>query len=390
MSTLDGHADERPVSPADAAHPSAARSGAPQLALPYTCGSRTAVASGMYRSISDTVPGGVGTTRASIVCKLAEHTPDSPHSGVVLEFVDRAGAVWAYWYDGSALEFTARDDCPTADACVLFVRHPGPCSPRINPRYKPDPFRLSRARTALDILHDPTGDWAMLQAASSTAALGIWDELTSSGRWTSMAECDQAALHRCLASTGSHLPPEPDGVAELAGGLSRLAELCDSVPGTVLAGGTEAAALDARLWALPEDWQVTVLGGQHQRIAPSPSFYTPEPEVPEPRPAFDAALARAEQQTARGKHPPRADADWPSWRQQWAALEDRKRGAETRRRLGRLPSGWRVDAVRRIQAGADALGAASVAADLNVLRIYGRYMGSWAGGEPRRPRLSPW
>ncbi|MGW2984124.1 hypothetical protein [Streptomyces goshikiensis] len=373
MTTPNDHADARP----------------PQLALPYTCGSRTAVTSGMYRSINDTAPGGVGTTRASIVCKLAEHTPDSAHSGVVLEFVDRPGAVWARWYDGSALEFAARDDCLT-DLCVLFARHPGPCSPRVSPRYAPDPSRMPRVRTALDILQDPTGARAMLQAASSTAALGIWDELTSSGRWTSMAECDQAALHRRLASTGSHLPPEPDGVAELADGLSRLAELCESVPGTVLAGGTEAAALDARLWALPEDWQVAVLGGQHQRIAPTPTFYNPEPEAPEPRLALDAALARAEQPSARGKHPPRADADWPSWRRQWAALEDMKRGAETRRRLGRLPNGWRVDAVRRIQVGADALRAASVGADLNVLRIYGRYMGSWAGGEPRRPRLSPW
>lgn len=373
MTTLNDHAGTRP----------------PQLALPYTCGSRTAVTYGMYRSISDTVPGGVGTTRASIVCKLAEHTPDSAHSGVVLEFVDRPGAVWAHWYDGSALEFTARDDCPTAHLCVLFARHPGPCSPRVNPRYKPDPSRLSRVRTALDILQDPTGDRARLQAASSTAALAIWDDLTSSGRWTSMAECDQAALDRRLASTGSHLPPEPDGVSELAGGLSRLAELCESVPGTVLAGGTQAAALDARLWALPEDWQVAVLGGQHQRIAPTPTFYNPEPEAPERRPAFDTALARAEQQTARGNLP-QAEADWPSWRQQQAAREDAERGTKTRRRLGRLPSGWRVDAVRRIQAGADALRAASVAADLNVLRIYGRYMGSWAGGEPRRPRLSPW
>ncbi|MGW7312245.1 hypothetical protein [Streptomyces sp. NPDC054865] len=361
--------------------------------LPFTCGSRAAVLSTMWRSIHDAVPGEPGTVRASVICELAEHPPAAPHGGVVLELGDGRGAVWASWSDGSAPKiFTARDDCPTAglQACVLFAGHPGLCSPHINPRYRADTDRLPRVRTALDTLKDPGGDRLARQAASGTAALGIWDELISSDRWTAMAECDQAALYRRLAGTGSHLSTTPEHVNEMVDGLSGLAGLCESPPGTVLAGGIEAAELTARLWALPKDWQTAVLGGQHQPSTPLPSYCRSEQEVSAPRPALDSAIAHAEQLAARGEGPPRLDADWPSWSRERFAFEDlRKRGTESRKRLGRLPYGWQVDAVRRIRGGVEAVSAASVGCDMNVLRIHGLYLGSWAGHEPCRPRRSP-
>ncbi|MFE3629481.1 hypothetical protein [Streptomyces goshikiensis] len=332
-----------------------------------------------------------------MVCELAEHMPDTPHGGVVLELGGGRGAVWARWSDGNVPEFAEMRDCPATDVqtpragCVMFARHPGPCSPRVDPRYKPDTSRLTRVRAALDVLRDRSGARTALQAASSTAALGIWDELTSSGRWASMAACDQAALYRRIANGGTHLSSVPERVAELANALAGLADLAEAPPGTVLAGGIEAAKLDARLRSLPADWQVAVLGDQHERVPTTPSFYNPEPAEPAPRPALDKALAHAEQRVADGEQPPQIDPDWPDWSRDRQVLHDLiKQGVEIARRLGRLPGGWRVDAVRRIQAGTDALRAASVAADMNVMRVHGIYMGSWAGQEPCRLRRRPW
>ncbi len=388
----------RDMNPAATDHPSHAPS-APQTVLPYTCGIRTPVTSGMYRSIHDAAPGCVGTVRASIVCELAEHTAASPHWGVVLEFADGGGAVWARWSDGSGPVFAQRDDCPAEDApaaearCVLFTEHPGPCSPDINPRYKADPARLPRAHTALRTLEKPgRHDRPTLQAASSTAALSIWDELTSSGRWTSMAECDQAALYQLIAGTGSHLSSNPENVTELASALTCLAGLCESPKGSLLAGVTEAVELDARLWKLPAAWQAIVLGGQYRRNTPTSRWYDTDPDDrPSRRASLGVALADAEERAARGGHPPEVEADWPIWSPRRTALEDlTRRGTETRKRLRNLPYGWRVDAVRRIRGGMNALHAASVGAEMNVMRIYGPYLGSWNGCEPRRHRRHPW
>ncbi|MGY3677400.1 hypothetical protein [Streptomyces sp. TE33382] len=368
-----------------------------QGVLPRTCGSRTPVTFGMHRAIHGAAPGSVGTTRVSMVCELAEHTCTSPHWGVVLEFTNGSGAVWARWSDANTPEFAERGDCPTGDApaaaerCVLFDKHPGPCSPDINPRYRPDPARLPRARTALRTLGNPdVQDRPTLQAASNTAALSIWDELTSFGRWTSMAECDQAALYRHIANAGTWLSSKPEDVTEMANALTCLAGLCESPPGSLLAGATEAVGLDTRLWKLPAAWQASVLGDQHQRRTRTPSWDGTSPDEPSPRPPFHAALAEAEEQAARGEHPPQVEADWPTWSLRRTDLEAlTERGTETRKRLSRLPYGWRVDAVRRIQDGTNALSAASPAGDINVLRSYGLWLGSWNGGGPRRPRRNP-
>ncbi|MBT1190085.1 hypothetical protein HET69_40460 [Streptomyces sp. CJ_13] len=206
-----------------------------------------------------------------------------------------------------------------------------------------------------------------------------------------MAECDQAALYRHIANAGTWLSSKPEGVTELANALTFLAGLCESPPGSLLPGATEAAELDTRLWKLPAAWQVSVLGDQHQRMPPTSRWDGTAPDEPSPRRPFHAALGAAEEQAARGEQPPQVEADWPTWSLRRTDLEAlTERGTRTGKRLSRLPYGWRVDAVRRIQDGTNALSAASSpAGDINVLRSYGLWFGSWNGDGPRRPRRHP-
>jgi hypothetical protein len=86
---------------------------------------------------------------------------------------------------------------------------------------------------------------------------------------------------------------------------------------------------------------------------------------------LDEAVDWASCHASEGPPPPPAGTDWQA---EWDRKEDERRGEITSGRLAKLPYGWRVDAVRRIALGEDALTAvADAALSINVIRLYGIY-----------------
>ncbi|MFF7644080.1 hypothetical protein [Streptomyces canus] len=302
--------------------------------------------------------------RRSVICELTEHGPEQ-HAGLIRPLArPEGGAVWATWTTPEEVVCLALYDCGRRGEgqerpCYLFGAHPGPCSCDRDALVE-DPARAARIDAALAVLaaadqHDKSA----VQSAAHDATLLTWDELRARQIWRSLPACGQAAMYRLLARADS-LRATRASVAstasELAADVAKMTRLWGpSSPPRLPDGETAAALLDA-LDRLPLEWRTLVLGGQREHRYQA-------------RMPLEEAVAWASRHSSEGLAPPPAEDDWTA---EWDRKEDERRGATTSERLATLPYGWRVDAVRRIALGEDALGTVAAAAlSINVIRGYG-------------------
>ncbi|WP_143666580.1 hypothetical protein [Streptomyces reticuliscabiei] len=336
--------------------------------LPRTCGARIAVTTDLRAHAHAARPGIPGIARGSVVCELTEHGPEQ-HAGLIRALVrPEGGAVWATWTTPDEIVCLALYDCgkhgkDQERPCSLFGAHPGRCSYNRDDALAHDPARAALIDAALAVLagadqHDrPSG--SAVRSAAHDAALLTWDELRARQIWTSMLACDHAAMYRVLARADS-LRATRASVAstasELAGDVTQMTRLWAPSSSRRLPHGDTAAHLLEALDRLPPEWQILVLGGQreHRHLDRIP---------------LDEAVEWAVRHASEGLAPPPAE---PDWKAEGDRKEDERRGATTRERLAKLPNGWRVDAVRRIALGTDALGAvADAVLSINAIRSYG-------------------
>ncbi|NUK19961.1 MULTISPECIES: hypothetical protein [Streptomyces] len=303
--------------------------------------------------------------RGSVVCELTEHGPEQ-HAGLIRPLVrPEGGAVWATWTTPDEVVCLALYDCgehgkDQERPCSLFGAHPGRCSYNRDDALAHDPARVVLIDAALAVLAGADQhDGPAVRSAAHDAALLTWDELRARQIWTRMPACDHAAMYRLLARADSLRATRASfasTASELAGDVAQMTRLwAPSSPRRLPHGDTAAHLLEA-LDRLPLEWQNLVLGGQRENRHLD-------------RMPLDEAVEWAARHASERLAPPPAE---PDWNAEWDRKEDEKRGATTRERLVRLPSGWRVDAVRRIALGEDSLGAvANAALTINVIRSYG-------------------
>ncbi|MFB7597612.1 hypothetical protein [Streptomyces sp. NPDC056160] len=308
--------------------------------------------------------------RRSLICELAVHGRGTEH-GAIARILHRPqqGAVWAHWTDGTAPSCTAREVCPRigddlGQACELFARHHGDCTFALGNALAEDETRGQRISAALTVLaghaHHEYGN--ILEAAHDSLLLS-WDELRAQRIWDRLAPWDQAVVYRIMTSADFSQHGRERAVDRILRGSHQLARLRDA---GALPGGKEAAVLCDALTQLPAEWQAVVLGGQR-----APKRASSTPRVP-----LGEAVQAAAEDIAAGKTPPEPRLRWDS---HWDDVDDRRRGGSEAARLARLPYGWRVDVVRRIAHGVDALTAGHEAAmAVNMLRSYGVYV-AWTG-----------
>lgn len=346
------------------------------LTRPRTCGARILLAKDLMVHAYAEGRGVGGMVRGSLFCEVAEHDDDR-HWGIARERVEpHGGAVWATWLDGEAPRCLTRKDCLQTgagpeDACALFAGHPGVCSYLLDHALRPDPSRVERIDAALAILATcDRHDAHTLQAAAHDAALLAWDELRARRLWVSMPDCDQAAVHRLVSRTGSVRTRDPYAVAEFAREAAEVTFLWQPSATGRLPHGESATSQLKILEGLTQEWQAVVLGGQRPPKSWSPHASTPRTPLAE-------ALDDVCQQAAGGQEPPPA---LDSWAAAWDHKEDRVRGARAAARLAKLPYGWRVDVIRRIDSGAEASAAVSDAMmAINILRTFGLRL-AWNSG----------
>lgn len=347
----------------------------PPARSPRTCGVRIPVTANLRAHSLAARADVPGMPRGSVVCELTEHGPEQ-HAGLIRPLArPEGGAVWATWTTPAEVVCLALYECgkhgeDQERPCSLFGAHPGPCTYNRDDALVEDPSRAALIAAALDVLAGADQqEGPAVQAAAHDAALLTWDELRARRIWAALPPCDRAAMYRLLARAASVHATHTSGAGELAGDVAQMTRLwAPSSPRRLPHGDTAAHLLDA-LDRLPPQWQTLVLGGQriHRYLDRMP---------------LDEAVEWAARHASEGLAPPPAAPDWYA---EWDRKEDEKRGATTRERLAKLPNGWRVDAVRRIALGADALGAvADAALSINVIRGYGIYR-AWNAPPPKRP-----
>ncbi|WP_405814684.1 hypothetical protein OG241_08795 [Streptomyces sp. NBC_01390] len=345
------------------------------LTRPRTCGARIPTTETLKNRAYAERRGVPGMVRSSIVCELAEHELGS-HWGIAREFATvQGGAVWVTWAEDDvpsclAKELCSRTSSSKQDACALFSEHPGVCSFDFEITLAEDPFRAGCIDAALRVLAAcERHDQQAVHAAAHDATLLTWDELRA-GIWTFLPDSDQAAVYRLLSRTDSVRTMKPSAVVSHAGDVTEVTRLWSSTSPCRLAGGEAAESHLTNLNRLPTEWQVVVLGGQ--RPADSAAPRTPIAE------ALQAASLHAEADHA----PPPAGRNWEVT---WDRQRDREIGARVVERLSRLPYGWRVDAMRRMTTGMDALSAVTEAViAINIIRAYGLHFAWNARHQPRR------
>lgn len=345
-----------------------------KLARPRTCGARipvTATIKAHAHARRGSVP---GMARASIVCGLAAHGQDG-HWGIARDLATPQGtAVWATWIEGEVPYCMSKDACPQAGrtsrtTCALFLDHPGVCSFALDTALAEDSSRAGRIEAALQVLSaGESHDRQMVHGAAHDATLLTWDELRA-GIWRFLPDGDQAAVYRLVSRADSVRTMKPDAVARHAADVTEVTRLWSPSSPCRLAHGEIADSHLTILEELPKKWQAWVLGSQRL------------PDRAPPRTPFDEVLRAAAEQASVRRIPPPARRNWETG---WDLRHDREIGARVASQLSRLPHGWRMDALRRIATGTDALSAVSDAAmAINIIRAYGLSL-SW--NKPRRPR----
>jgi hypothetical protein len=316
-----------------------------------------------------------GMARSSTACGLAEHSRDG-HWGIAREMASaRGGAVWATWTEDEVPCCFAKEACPKTgptpqDACSLFSEHPGVCSFALDATLAEDPWRAGRIDAALKVLSAcDLHDQQTVHAAAHDATLLTWDELRA-GIWTFLPDSDQAAVYRLMSRTDSVRTMKPHAIMGHARDITEVTRLWSSSSPCRLAHGELAESHAAILEALPSEWQVKVLGGQRPPVSAAP------------RTPLGEALREASRQADTGQTPPPAGRNWEV---DWDRQRDRETGARVVDRLSYLPDGWRVDAMRRIAAGTDALSAVSDAfTAINIICTYDVRLAWNARNQPRR------
>ncbi|KUN58965.1 hypothetical protein AQJ46_41830 [Streptomyces canus] len=306
-----------------------------------------------------------GMPRGSVLCELTEHGPEQ-HAGRIRPLArPEGGAVWATWTTPDEVVCLALYDCGKRSKeqgrpCSLFGAHLGPCSFARDDALVEDPARVARIDAALGVLAEADQhDKLAVQTAAHDATLLTWDELRARHVWTRLPACDQAAMYRLLARADS-LRATRSSVAstasELTVDVAQMTRLWEPSSPQRLPDGDTAAALLGTLDRLPPEWRTVVLGGQRENRYQA-------------RMPLDEAVAWAGRHSSEGLGPPPAEDDWTA---EWDRKEDERQGATTSGRLANLPTGWQVDAVRRIARGGDALGTvANADLSINVIRLYG-------------------
>lgn len=347
---------------------------APTRTRPRTCGARIPVTAALKARVHAKRGSVPGMARASIVCGLGEHGIDG-HWGIVRDLAaPQGGAVWATWMEGDVPYCLSQDVCPQIGrtrrrTCALFRDHPGVCSFALDVALAEDPGRAGRIETALKVLSvGESHDQQTLSDAAHDATLLTWDELRA-GVWRFLPAGDQAAVYRLVSRTDSVRTMKPDAVVAHAGDVTEVTRLWSTSSPCRLPRGEIAESHLTVFEGLPTRWQAWVLGGQ--RLSDRDTARIP----------FDEALSAAVRQFDGRHMPPPARRNWEIG---WDRKDDREIGARVADRLTRLPLGWRVDALRRIAAGTDAVSAVSDAAmAINIIPVYGLFL---AWNRRRRPR----
>ncbi|MEW2401359.1 hypothetical protein [Streptomyces sp. NPDC046862] len=350
------------------------------LTPPRICGARIPLAKDLMVHAYAEGRGVGGMVRSSLLCEIAEHDGDR-HWGIARELAEpHGGTVWATWLDGETPRCITREDCPQAaagpeNACALFVGHPGVCSHLLDQALREDPSRVECIDAALAILATfDRHDAHTVQTAAHDAVLLAWDELRARRLWASMPDCDQAAVHWLVSRTGLVRARDPHAIAEFARQAAEVTVLWQPSATGCLPLGESATSQLKILEGLTPEWQAVVLGSQRPPKSWSSHACTPRTPLAE-------ALEDTCQQVAAGQAPPPA-AD--SWAAAWDHKEDRVRGARVAHRLEQLPHGWRVDVMRRIGSGTEALAAVSDAMTaINILRGFGLRLAWNSGHQPR-------
>lgn len=335
------------------------------LPSPRICGVRIVVSTDLRAHALAARPEIPGMPRGSVMCELTEHGPEQ-HAGRIRPLArPEGGAVWATWTTPDEVVCLALYDCAKHSKdqerpCSLFGAHLGPCSFARDDALVEDPARAARIDAALGVLTEADQhDMPAVRSAAHDAALLTWDELRARHIWTKLPACDRAAMYRLLARADS-LRVTRASVAstasKLAADVAQMTQLWEPYSPQRLPDGDTAAALLDTLDRLPPEWRTLVLGGQRERRYQA-------------RMPLDEAVAWADRHSSEGLAPPPPDDDWTA---EWDRKEDKRQGATTSERLAKLPTGWQVDAVRRIALGADALGTIGhTAISINVIRLYG-------------------
>ncbi|MFC4642350.1 hypothetical protein ACFPEU_09285 [Streptomyces mangrovi] len=303
--------------------------------------------------------------RGSVMCELTEHGPEQ-HAGRIRPLArPEGGAVWATWTTPDEVVCLALYDCAKHSKdqerpCSLFGAHLGPCSLARDDALVEDPARAARIDAALGVLTEADQhDMPAVRSAAHDAALLTWDELRARRIWTKLPACDRAAMYRLLAradSLRSTRASVASTASKLAADVAQMTQLWEPYSPQRLPDGDTAAALLDTLDRLPPEWRTLALGGQRERRYQA-------------RMPLDEAVAWADRHSSEGLAPPPPEDDWTA---EWDRKEDKRQGATTSERLAKLPTGWQVDAVRRIALGADALGTIGhTAISINVIRLYG-------------------
>lgn len=348
---------------------------APTRTRPRTCGARIPVSEALRTQAHADRCSVPGIAHSSIMCVLAEHSRDG-HWGIARQFdTPQAGAVWATWTDDEVPRCLAKETCPRTgptpqDTCALFSDHPGICSFSLDATLAENPRRAGRIGAALKILAAcESHDQQTVYAAAHDATLLTWDELRA-GIWTILPDSDQAAVYRLLSRTDSVRTMTPHAVMSHASDVTEVTRLWSPSSPCRLAHGEMAEAHLKILEVLPAQWQALVLGGQRSPV--NAARRTP----------LDEALRASSQQAHAGQAPPPAGRNWEV---DWDRQQDRETGARMAAGLARLPRGWRVDAMRRMAAGTDAVTAVSDAVlAINILRVFGLRFAWNAPGMPRK------
>ncbi|GLF96510.1 hypothetical protein [Streptomyces yaizuensis] len=246
------------------------------------------------------------------------------------------------------------------------------------------PTLVDELRSSLDVLSQwTTYPWPDVATIAGHTGTAVRDALTACGVWDRLPECERAAAHWCLADSlrlrhawtqaVERAGYEPL-VARFRADVAHFAAKCDphgaarwpeADPERVHQGEI-AVYLWGAFRRLRAEWRASVLD-QVAPVEPPPVLLTgaPRPAAPLARPTLAAALALAGAKAERDQDPPPRRSGSRTY--DTAVVADR---------IGRLPTGWQVETVRRIAAGADPLIVSSEAAQaINMLRSVGVRIG---------------
>ncbi|MEU5975955.1 hypothetical protein [Streptomyces sp. NPDC047315] len=245
---------------------------------------------------------------------------------------------------------------------------------------------LHAVRHALDAL----GCWRLREWAETARVAGeapvlVWDALKETGAWGELAEHDRAGLHWCLAdghriSMGWPLSVSAEEyrgpITALCSDVAYFASRCDpagevawwpEADGERSDHGSRAVELLRRYEKLPVLWRAAVLRRVHSTRRP---VLIAGPPMHRSYPSFVEVLDWAADRAERGVAPPEPDY------QELRTVD----GPELVKRIGELPEGWQVEAVRRVAAGGEPVAVESGARNaIGTVRSYGVLAGGAEG-----------